>query len=67
VLGNTEVSGSGLGLAIVREIVEQHGATVAVMSPVPDGAGCPPRRGSRFTITFPPLPDPAAAAPPETE
>ena len=67
VLGNTEVSGSGLGLAIVREIVEQHGATVAVMSPVPDGAGCPPRRGSRFTITFPPLPDPAAAAPPEIE
>jgi two-component system sensor histidine kinase TctE len=63
VLGNTEVSGSGLGLAIVREIVEQHGATIDVMSPLPDGAGCPPRCGSRFTITFPPPSDPAAATP----
>jgi two-component system sensor histidine kinase TctE len=62
VLGHDESGGSGLGLAIVREIAEQHGAQISVTSPVPDGAGGKPRRGSRFTITFPAPPDPAATA-----
>lgn len=62
---STEGSGSGLGLSIVREIAEQHGASITVTSPVPDPMGGPPRRGSRFTITFPAIPDPAA--PPPTE
>ncbi len=62
VLGGDESSGSGLGLAIVREIAEQHGATISVTSPVPDGAGGKPRRGSRFTITFPTASDGASAA-----
>jgi two-component system sensor histidine kinase TctE len=33
------VTGSGLGLAIVKEIANQHGAQVAVRSPVSDGRG----------------------------
>ncbi len=57
---STEGSGSGLGLSIVREIAEQHGASITVTSPVPDPMGGTARRGSRFTITFPAIPDPAA-------
>lgn len=57
---STEGSGSGLGLSIVREIAEQHGASITITSPVPDPMGGAPRRGSRFTITFPALADPAA-------
>ena len=64
---STEGSGSGLGLSIVREIAEQHGASITVTSPVPDPMGGPPRRGSRFTITFPAIPDPAAPPPVELE
>ena len=33
------VTGSGLGLAIVKEIASQHGAQVAVRSPLADGRG----------------------------
>ncbi len=39
------ISGTGLGLYIVRQIVEGHGGTVAVVSA--------PQRGSTFTITLP--------------
>ena len=67
VQGSTEGSGSGLGLSIVREIAEQHGASITVTSPVPDPMGGAPRRGSRFTITFPAIPDPAAPPPTEGE
>ena len=49
------VDGSGLGLAIVREIVEQHGASVAIN----DGIRWPyrPRPGpdARFRVRFTPV------------
>jgi two-component system sensor histidine kinase TctE len=48
VLG-TEVDGSGLGLAIVREIAEQHGASVRIEASHPDHD--PP--GARFVVVFP--------------
>jgi two-component system, OmpR family, sensor histidine kinase TctE len=48
VLG-TDVDGSGLGLAIVREIAEQHLATVRVEPARPDVE--PP--GARFVVEFP--------------
>jgi two-component system, OmpR family, sensor histidine kinase TctE len=48
VLG-TEVDGSGLGLAIVREIAEQHGASVWVEAASP--GLMPP--GARFVLEFP--------------
>jgi two-component system, OmpR family, sensor histidine kinase TctE len=48
VLG-TEVDGSGLGLAIVREIAEQHGASVWVEAASPGLV--PP--GARFVLEFP--------------
>lgn len=54
VLG-TGVDGSGLGLPIVREIAEQHRATVTIEDAHPGQR--PP--GARFTVTFP-----AAAAGP---
>jgi signal transduction histidine kinase len=40
--------GSGLGLAIVRDVVEAHGGTVAVASPVTPGGG-----GTRLVISLP--------------
>ena len=48
VLG-TEVDGSGLGLAIVREIAEQHGASVRIEAAHPNHD--PP--GARFVVVFP--------------
>jgi two-component system sensor histidine kinase TctE len=54
VLG-TGVDGSGLGLAIVREIADQHGATVEVVAAYPGHD--PP--GALFRVRFP-----AAATPP---
>lgn len=40
-----EKSGTGLGLNLVREIVEKHGGTIAVVSV--------PGRGSQFTVKLP--------------
>ncbi len=44
--------GSGLGLAIVRQLVESHGGSVAVVSPVPtpEGRSVP---GTRITFSIP--------------
>jgi two-component system sensor histidine kinase TctE len=61
----TPGDGSGLGLAIVREIAEQHAATVAVGGAEPpephlepegsqaEGAVPRPRAGAVFTVRFP--------------
>jgi two-component system phosphate regulon sensor histidine kinase PhoR len=49
------VQGPGLGLAIVRDIVRDHGGTVAVQSVV--------GRGSTFTLTLPAAPAPAPTEP----
>jgi two-component system sensor histidine kinase TctE len=62
----TNVDGSGLGLAIVREIVQQHRASVSIVDARPSrphaGAGGP---GALFTVRFPlaPPPQPEAPAP----
>ncbi|WP_430788830.1 ATP-binding protein [Actinoplanes sp. G11-F43] len=45
------VQGPGLGLAIVRDIVRDHGGTIAVQSVV--------GRGTTFTLTLPAAPAPA--------
>lgn len=64
VLG-TQVDGSGLGLSIVREIAEQHGATISVgvnpamasavgtIDTVAAGAGAGAPTGARFELRFP--------------
>lgn len=43
-----QVAGTGLGLAIVRELVELHGGTFGITSPVPGTD-----RGTCVTVTFP--------------
>jgi two-component system phosphate regulon sensor histidine kinase PhoR len=50
------VQGPGLGLAIVRDIVRDHGGTIAVQSVV--------GRGSTFTLTIPAAPAPSPAEAP---
>ncbi|GAA4937075.1 ATP-binding protein [Actinoplanes utahensis] len=50
------VQGPGLGLAIVRDIVRDHGGTIAVQSVV--------GRGSTFTLTLPAVPVPARSPAP---
>ena len=42
----SQTGGLGLGLALVRQLVEMHGGSIAVVS---DGAD----KGSTFTVTFP--------------
>ena len=49
------VQGPGLGLAIVRDIVRDHGGTIAVQSVV--------GRGSTFTLTLPAAPAPLPTEP----
>ena len=44
--GDSVGAGSGLGLSIVKAIVERHGGTVTVASPVGGG--------TTFTLKFPP-------------
>ena len=56
----TEVDGSGLGLSIVRQIAQQHGASVQV-DDAQDRPTVPGRPGARFTIRFPLQPPPRSA------
>lgn len=50
ILGSN-VSGSGLGLAIVREIAQQHGATIEILdNPTPQDPAFP---GCLFRVSFP--------------
>ena len=61
----TNVDGSGLGLAIVREIAGRHGAEVTLddAQPRPRAGGVGPiGPGALFTLRFPALAGPAAAA-----
>ncbi len=47
----TKTAGSGIGLAISRQIAEQHGGSLTILSPVPGGDGG--RAGTAATITLP--------------
>jgi len=65
----TNVDGSGLGLAIVREIVQQHGATIQLEDAnlryrygLTDQAGVAFGPGARFTVRIPALVTPAVPA-----
>ena len=44
--------GSGLGLAIVKELIEAHGGSIKVESPVYKTEGHP-GYGTRFVMQFP--------------
>jgi two-component system sensor histidine kinase TctE len=73
----TQVDGSGLGLAIVREIAQQHSATLTVEDARPRGAAAAAGQGpgTRFTVRFPlsgssaqaTQPSPGQPLPPETQ
>ena len=65
----TNVDGSGLGLAIVREIVQQHGATIHLedanlrhRSGLTDQGAAAFGPGARFTVRIPAVVTPAVAA-----
>ncbi|QGZ43088.1 HAMP domain-containing protein [Pseudoduganella flava] len=61
ILGSS-AEGSGLGLAIVREIAQQHGADIEILSN--PRATNPKYPGSLFRLTFPPQPAAAEEEPP---
>ena len=61
VLG-TDVDGSGLGLAIVKEIVDKHGATIAIADASSAHAGGGQMPGALFSVRFVCAPRPVAAA-----
>ena len=68
----TGVDGSGLGLAIVREIAQQHDATVTIEDAHEGSAGLAPEggRGTRVTVRFvipPDLREPSPAMVAEQE
>lgn len=48
----TKPDGNGIGLACVKQIVEQHGGSVEVKSPVSNGKLASPQAGSVFVLTF---------------
>jgi signal transduction histidine kinase len=52
------LGGLGIGLTLVRRLAEMHGGSVSVTSPGPG-------MGSEFTVRFPAIERPAAAAAPE--
>jgi two-component system sensor histidine kinase TctE len=66
----TTIDGSGLGLAIVREVAQQHGASIGITDVLPRGQAAAQGIGPgtlitvRFPVHRPPAPQPAAAAAP---